>query len=105
MRSVRHLPASLDAAWSSIRYWSAHSLTVPSLQRWGLFIVEFKAENRGRKRKHQHQHLFILKDTAKALKADGLPLKAAISKVPIEDWVAVLEDGWEPIKETHFFYA
>ena len=76
---------------------------LPSLQRWGLTIVEFKAENKGRKRKHQH--LFMLKDTVKDLKADGLLLKAAISKVPIEDWTALLEDGWGAIKETHFFYA
>ena len=48
----------------------------PSLQRWGLIIVEFKAENKGRKRKHQH--LFMLKDTVKDLKEDGLLLKAAI---------------------------
>ena len=76
---------------------------LPSLQRWGLIIVEFKAENKGRKRKHQH--LFMLKDAVKDLKADGLLLKAAISKVPIADWTALLEDSWGAIKETHFFYA
>jgi hypothetical protein len=32
-------------------------------------------------------------------------LKAAISKVPIEDWTALLEDSWGAIKETHFFGA
>ena len=47
----------------------------------------------------------MLEDTVKDLKADGLLLKAAISKVPIEDWVALLEDSWGAIKETHFFYA
>ena len=76
---------------------------LPNLQRYGLIIVEFKAENKGRKRKHQH--LFMLKDTVKDLKADGLLLKAAISKAPIEDWTALLEDSWGVIKETHFFYA
>ena len=76
---------------------------LPSLQRWGLIIVEFKAENKGRKRKHQH--LFMLEETVKDLKADGLLLKAAISKVPIEDWTALLEDSWGAIKETQFFYA
>jgi hypothetical protein len=76
---------------------------LPSLQRWGLIIVEFKAENKGRKRKHQH--LFMLKENVKDLEADGLLLKAAISKVPIADWVALLEAGWGAIKETQFFYA
>ena len=76
---------------------------LPSLQRWGLIIVEFKAENKGRKR--THQHLFMLKETVKDLKADGLLLKAAISKVPIADWTALLEDSWGAIKETQFFYA
>ena len=77
---------------------------LPSLQRWGLIIVEFKAENKGRKRKHQH--LFMLEDTVKDLEEDGLLLKAAISKVPIEDWTALLEtSGWGVIKETQFFYA
>lgn len=70
---------------------------------WGLIIVEFKAENKGRKR--THQHLFMLEDTVKDLKADGLLLKAAISKVPIADWIALLEADWGAIKETHFFYA
>jgi len=30
---------------------------------------------------------------------------AAISKVPIADWVALLEDGWGAIKETRFGMA
>ena len=47
----------------------------------------------------------MLEDTVKDLKADGLLLKAAISKVPIEDWTAILEDGWGAIEETQFFYA
>ena len=47
----------------------------------------------------------MLEDTVKDLKADSLLLKAAISKVPIEDWVALLEDSWGVIEETHFFYA
>ena len=76
---------------------------LPSLQRWGLIIVEFKAENKGRKRKHQH--LFMLKDAVKDLEADGLLLKVAISKVPIEDWTALLEADWGAIEETQFFYA
>jgi DNA-binding HxlR family transcriptional regulator len=47
----------------------------------------------------------MLKETVKDLEADGLLLKAAISKVPIADWTALLEDGWGVIKETQFFYA
>ncbi len=77
--------------------------TLPSRQRWGLIIVEFKAENKGRKRKHQH--LFMLKDAVKDLEADGLLLKVAISKVPIEDWTALLEADWSAIEETQFFYT
>ena len=76
---------------------------IPSLQRKGLIIVEFKAENNGRKRKHQH--LFILKETVKAIEADGVPLKLAVSKVPIDDWTAFLESRWGVIEDTHFFYA
>ena len=77
---------------------------IPSLQKHGLIIVEFKAKNNGRKRKHQH--LFILKETVKAIEADGVPLQLAVSKVPIEDWIALLEtSGWGVIEDTHFFYA
>jgi len=47
----------------------------------------------------------MLEDTVKDLEDEGVLLKAAISKVPIEDWVALLEDGWGVIEETHFFYA
>ena len=52
-----------------------------------------------------HQHLFMLKETVKDLEEDGLLLKAAISKVPIADWVALLEAGWGAIKETRFGLA
>ena len=34
-----------------------------------------------------------------------VPLKLAVSKVPIADWTALLEDSWGVIKETRFFYA
>ena len=47
----------------------------------------------------------MLKDTVKALEDEGVLLKAAISKVPIADWVALLEDGWGPIEETRFGMA
>jgi len=46
----------------------------------------------------------MLEDTVKELKADGVPIKPAVSKVPIEDWVDLLEAGWRPIKETQFSY-
>ena len=39
------------------------------------------------------------------VKEGGNSLKAAISKVPIADWVALLEDGWGPIEETRFGMA
>ena len=46
----------------------------------------------------------MLEDAVKDLEADGLLLKAAISKVPIDDWIALLEKGWGSIEGTHFFY-
>ena len=77
---------------------------IPSLQRKGLIIIEFKAKNKGRKR--MHQHLFMLEETVKAIEADGVPLKLAVSKVPIEDWITLLEaSGWGVIEDTHFFYV
>ncbi len=41
----------------------------------------------------------MLEDTVKDLKADGVPLKPAVSKVPIEDWVDLLEAGWRLSKK------
>jgi len=32
-------------------------------------------------------------------------LKIAVSKVPLDDWAALLEKGWGTIEKTHFFYA
>jgi hypothetical protein len=32
-------------------------------------------------------------------------LKIAVSKVPLDDWTALLEKGWGTIEKTHFFYA
>ena len=34
-----------------------------------------------------------------------IDLKLAVSKVPIEDWTALLESGWGNIEETHLRYA
>jgi hypothetical protein len=56
-------------------------------------------------RTNTHQHLFMQEDTVKDLEDEGVLLKAAISKVPIADWVALLEDGWGAIKETRFVYV
>ena len=76
---------------------------IPSLQRKGLIIVEFKAKNNGRKR--EHQHLFILKEEL-LTDEKGVSIPATVSKVPIEDWVALLEtSGWGVIEDTHFFYS
>ena len=76
---------------------------IPSLQRKGLIIVEFKAKNNGRKR--EHQHLFILKEEL-LTDEKGVSIPATVSKVPIEDWIALLEtSGWGVIEDTHFFYS
>jgi len=29
----------------------------------------------------------------------------AVSKVPLEDWIAILEKSWGPIEEAHFRYG
>ena len=44
-------------------------------------------------------------EEAKVLTEDDNSLKIAVSKVPIDDWIALLEKGWGKIEETHFFYA
>ena len=76
---------------------------LPGLQRKGLIIVEFKAKNNNRTR--THQHLFLMDEEAKVLTEDDNSLKIAVSKVPLDDWTALLEKGWGTIEKTHFFYA
>ena len=76
---------------------------LPSLQRYGLLRVEFKAKNNGRSR--THQHLFILDEEVKAVTEDNTSLKMAVSKVPLEDWIVILEKSWGAIEEAHFRYA
>jgi hypothetical protein len=76
---------------------------IHSLQRKGLIIVEFKAENNGRTR--THQHLFMMDEEAKTVLEGDNSLKMAVSKVPMDDWTALLENGWGAIEGTHFFYA
>ncbi len=44
-------------------------------------------------------------EEAKVLTEDDNSLKIAVSKVPLDDWTALLEKGWGTIEETHFFYA
>jgi len=78
-------------------------IAIDSLQRNGLIIVEFNAKNNNRTR--THQHLFLMDEEAKVLTEDDNSLKIAVSKVPIDDWIALLEKGWGKIEETHFFYA
>ena len=76
---------------------------LPSLQRKGLIVVEFTAENNGRKRKHQH--LFMMDEEAKPVTAGDSSLKLTISKVPIDDWTAFLEKGWGNIEGTRLRHA
>ena len=76
---------------------------IPTLQRFGIIIFEFKAKNNGRTR--THQHLFMMDEEAKTVAEGDNSLKIAVSKVPIDDWTALLEKGWGAIEETHFFYA
>ena len=42
---------------------------------------------------------------AKSIAKRDNGLKMAVSKVPIADWTALLENGWGAIEGTHFFYA
>ena len=94
------------SCWRIILSWVKLTVSLkalPSLQRKGIIVVEFKAENNGRKRKHQH--LFMMDEEAKAVPAGDSSLKPTVSKVPIEDWTALLESGWGSIEGTHFFYA
>ena len=44
-------------------------------------------------------------EEAKVLTEDDNSLKIAVSKVPLDDWTALLEKGWGTIEKTHFFYA
>jgi len=44
-------------------------------------------------------------EEAKVLTEYDNSLKIAVSKVPLDDWTALLEDSWGTIEETHFFYA
>ncbi|MDA8951163.1 hypothetical protein N9H70_10965 [Pseudomonadales bacterium] len=76
---------------------------IHSLQRKGLIIVEFKAKNNGRTR--THQNLFMMDEEVKSIVEGDNSLKIAVSKVPIADWTALLENGWGAIEGTHFFYA
>jgi len=76
---------------------------LPSLQRNGLIVVEFKAKNNGRTR--THQHLFMMDEEAQTETKGDTSVKMAVSKVPIDDWTALLEESWGAIEETHLLYA
>jgi hypothetical protein len=51
--------------------------SIHNLQKNGLIIVEFKAENNGRKR--THQHLFMMNEKAKAIEVGEVSFKMAVS--------------------------
>ena len=53
----------------------------------------------------QHQHLFILDEEVKAVTEGNASLKMVVSKVPLEDWIAILEKSWGAIEEAHFRYG
>ena len=50
-------------------------------------------------------NLFMIDEKAKAIAAGEVSLKMAVSKIPMDDWTALLESGWGNIESTHFFYA
>lgn len=66
---------------------------IPSLQRYGLMVVEFKAKNNGRT--CTHQHLFMLDEEVEAVTAGNTNLKMAVSKAPLGDWIALLDKNWD----------
>ena len=47
----------------------------------------------------------MMDEEAKSIIEGDNSLKMAVSKVPIDDWTALLEKSWGAIEETHFFYA
>ena len=75
---------------------------IPTLQRFGIIIFEFKAKNNGRTR--THQHLFMI-DEELLTDEKGAFVRSTVSNIPIDDWTALLEKSWGAIEETHFFYA
>ena len=50
-------------------------------------------------------NLFMIDEKAKAIAAGEVSLKMAVSKIPMDDWTALLESGWGNIESTHFFHA
>ena len=53
---------------------------------------------------NQKKHGVSFEEAKTVLEGDN-SLKMAVSKVPIDDWTALLEKSWGAIEETHFFYA
>ena len=47
----------------------------------------------------------MMDEEAKTVAQGDNSLKIAVSKVPLDDWTALLEKGWGAIDGTHFFYA
>jgi len=71
---------------------------IPTLQRFGIIIVEFRAENKGRTL--THQHLFMM-DEELLTDEKGAFIRSTVSNIPIADWAALLKESWGPIKITH----
>ena len=47
----------------------------------------------------------MMNEKAKAIEVGEVSFKMAVSKIPMDDWIALLESGWETIESTHFLYA
>ena len=50
-------------------------------------------------------NLFMIDEKVEAIEVGEDSLKMAVSKIPMDDWTALLESGWGNIESTHFFYA
>ena len=47
----------------------------------------------------------MMNEKAKAIEVAEVSFKMAVSKIPMDDWIALLESGWGNIESTHLFYA
>ena len=75
-----------------------HLTVIPILQRFGIIIVEFRAENKGRTL--THQHLFMM-DEELLTDEKGAFIRSTVSNIPIADWAALLKESWGPLEITH----
>ncbi len=65
--------------------------SVPELVRSGLFVVEFEAENAGRR--NVQRHLFMLQNHTGHRISELSDLLMSTGRIPFDDWVRFLEDG------------